>query len=61
MKAELLKLAYAQMYDYMSESGGGQREFDCLIFLIEEGTIDSFEELEKYGISKRPRRRLMSR
>ncbi len=50
MKQELLDLAYAQMKDYVYDCS--QREFDCLIELIEDGTIKTFEQLAQYGISK---------
>ena len=47
---QLLDLAYEQQDDAY---GSSQRdEFDCLIDLIEDGTINSFEELAKYGIEK---------
>ena len=44
MMNELLNLLYGYR-DKIST-----REFDCLVALIEDGTIDSFEELAKYGI-----------
>jgi hypothetical protein len=46
MKEQLLALVYEQEEDYIEEVG--QREFDCLVALIEDGTIDSVEELQKY-------------
>jgi len=49
MKEQLLALAYEQE----DEFGSSERdEFDCLIALIEDGTISTFEELAKYGIEK---------
>jgi hypothetical protein len=49
MKEQLLALAYEQE----DEFGSSERdEFDCLIALIEDGTINTFEELAKYGIEK---------
>jgi hypothetical protein len=44
MKEKLLELAY----EY--EDGFSDRDFDCLIALIDDGTINSFEELAKYGV-----------
>lgn len=47
MKEQLLALAYKQE----DEFGSSERdEFDCLIALIENGTINTFEELAKYGV-----------
>ena len=49
MKEQLLALAYEQE----DEFGSSERdEFDCLIALIEDGTIGTFEELAKYGVEK---------
>ena len=49
MKEQLLALAYKQE----DEFGSSERdEFDCLIALIEDGTINTFEELAKYGVEK---------
>jgi hypothetical protein len=45
-KEELLALAYEQEQEYVEEVG--QREFDCLIALIEAGVIDSETELARY-------------
>ena len=45
MKEQLLALAYEKEDE---EFGSSERdEFDCL---IEDGTIDTFEELAKYGV-----------
>lgn len=50
MKEQLLALAYKQQDDVY---GSSQRdEFDCLIALIEDGTINTFEELAKYGVEE---------
>ena len=50
MKEQLLALAYKQQDDVY---GCSQRdEFDCLIALIEDGTINTFEELAKYGVEE---------
>ena len=49
MKQQLLDLAYKQE----DEFGSSERdEFDCLIALIEDGTINTFEELAKYGVEE---------
>lgn len=48
MKEQLLALAYLKEDDYVEEVG--QREFDCLIALIEDGDISTFEELALYGV-----------
>jgi len=49
MKEQLLALAYTQE----DEFGSSERdEFDCLIALIEDGTINTFEELAKYGVEE---------
>lgn len=44
MKTELLKLLYTQRDEFSA------REFDCLVVLIEDGTISTFEELAAYGV-----------
>ena len=50
IREQLLDLAYEQQDDVFASS---QRdEFDCLIALIEDGTIDTFEELAKYGVER---------
>ena len=49
MKEQLLALAYEQQDEFGSSVGA---EFDCLIALIEDGTIDTFEELAKYGVEE---------
>jgi hypothetical protein len=48
IREQLLALAYEQQDDVYGSSQ--RREFDCLIALIEDGTINTFEELAKYGI-----------
>ena len=50
MKEQLLALAYKKEDEVF---GSYHRdEFDCLIALIEDGTIDTFEELSKYGVEE---------
>ena len=48
MKEQLLALAYDKQDEVFANSE--RDEFDCLIALIEDGTIKSFEELSKYGV-----------
>jgi hypothetical protein len=43
---ELLNLLYTQRDEFSA------REFECLVALIEDGTIGSFEELAKYGVEE---------
>jgi hypothetical protein len=50
IREQLLALAYEQQDDVYGSSQ--RREFDCLIALIEDGTINTFEELAKYGIEQ---------
>jgi hypothetical protein len=50
LKQQLLDLAYDQQDEVYGASE--QREFECLIALIEDGTINSFEELAKYGVER---------
>jgi hypothetical protein len=50
MKEQLLALAYKQEDEVFGSSE--RDEFDCLIALIEDGTIDTFEELAKYGVEQ---------
>jgi hypothetical protein len=49
MKEQLLALAYEQQDEFGSSD---RDEFDCLIALIEDGTINTFEELAKYGVEQ---------
>jgi hypothetical protein len=48
MKEQLLALAYQQEDEVFGSSE--RDEFDCLIALIEDGTINTFEELARYGV-----------
>ena len=50
MREQLLELAYARQDEVFVNSE--RDEFDCLIALIEDGTIDSFEELALYGVEQ---------
>ena len=48
MKDQLLKYCYKNQMEYVYEVG--QREFDCLIDLVEDGTVTTFEQLVEYGM-----------
>ena len=48
MKEKLLEYCYKNKKEYIYDVG--QREFDCLIFLVEEGSVNSFEALKEYGM-----------
>jgi len=49
---ELLAVCEKQKREYLYDTGFGEREWDCLIMLIEDGTIDTWEKLAKYGIDQ---------
>jgi hypothetical protein len=48
MKKQLLEYCYKNQREYIYEVG--QREFDCLIELVESDTITTFEQLAEYGM-----------
>lgn len=50
MKEQLLALAYKKQDEVFANSE--RDEFDCLIHLIEEGDIKTFEELAEYGVER---------
>ena len=50
MKEQLLALLYKKQDEVFLNSE--RDEFDCLVHLIEDGTIDSFEELAEYGVEE---------
>ena len=50
MREQLLALAYAKQDEVFLNSE--RDEFDCLIALIEDGTITTFEALAKYGVEQ---------
>ena len=50
MMEQLLALAYKQEDEVFGSSE--RDEFNCLIALIEDGTIDTFEKLAKYGVEE---------
>ena len=51
MKEQLLKLLYSKKSEVYAMADDPD-EFECLVGLIEDGTIDSFEELATYGVTK---------
>jgi hypothetical protein len=49
MKEQLLELLYKNQREIYAEIDG-RDEFDCLVALIEDGTISTFEALAEYGV-----------
>lgn len=51
---ELLSYCYEHKREYIIDSGSdidtAVEEFDCLIGLVEDGTISSMKELAEYGM-----------
>ena len=50
MREALLKLLYSQRSQVIADSEPD--EFECLVGLIEDGTISTFEELAEYGVEE---------
>lgn len=48
MKEQLLEYCYKHQKEYVYETG--QREFYCLVELVESDTITTFKELSEYGM-----------
>lgn len=48
MQQELLEYCYKYKREYVYDTG--QREFDCLIYLVEDNSINTFEQLADYGM-----------
>jgi hypothetical protein len=48
MREKLLEYCYQNQKDYLWNTS--QREFDCLIELVEDGDITTFEQLANYGM-----------
>jgi hypothetical protein len=48
MKEQLLELLYKKQDEVFLNSE--RDEFDCLVALIEDGTINTFEALAEYGV-----------
>jgi hypothetical protein len=51
IKEQLLNLLYKNQREIYAEPDG-RDEFECLVGLIEDGTISTFEELAKYGVEE---------
>lgn len=49
-KTELLALVEAYKAQYIADEG--YREYECLVALVEDNVITTFDELSKYGIDK---------
>jgi hypothetical protein len=49
MKEQLLELLYKNQREIYAEIDG-RDEFECLVRLIEDGTINTFEALAGYGV-----------
>ena len=47
-KEQLLEYCYANAKDYIYLTS--QREFDCLIALVEDDDVTTFEDLANYGM-----------
>jgi hypothetical protein len=50
MKEQLLELLYKKQDEVFLNSE--RDEFDCLVALIEDGTISTFEALAEYGVEE---------
>jgi hypothetical protein len=48
IKEQLIEYCYKFKEDYIYDVGS--REFDCLISLIDDDEVTSFEDLAKYGM-----------
>jgi hypothetical protein len=51
MKTQLLELLYKNQREIYAEPDG-RDEFECLVGLIEDGTINTFEALAEYGVEE---------
>ena len=51
IKEQLLELLYNKRKEFYAMCDDPD-EFECLVSLIEDGTVNSFEELAKYGVEK---------
>lgn len=49
-KEKLLEYCYNNQKDYIYITS--QREFDCLISLVEDGDVTTFEDLYMYGMEE---------
>jgi hypothetical protein len=48
LRKQMLDLLYSQRSEIIAESEPD--EFDCLVGLVEDGTIGSFAKLAEYGV-----------
>jgi hypothetical protein len=51
MKEQMLELLYKNRREIYAEING-RDEFECLVGLIEDGTISTFEALAEYGVEE---------
>ena len=49
MKEQLLNLLYSKRREVLAEADDPD-EFECLVALVEDGTISTFEALAEYGV-----------
>lgn len=52
LQKQLLDLLYSKKSEVYAMSDDPKDEFECLVGLIEDGTIGSFAELAEYGVEK---------
>jgi hypothetical protein len=52
MNKQLLDLLYSKKNEVYAMSDDPIDEFECLVRLIEDGDIKTFEELAEYGVTK---------
>lgn len=38
--------------DLVKQGMNGWREYDCLVYLVNDGTISTFDQLAEYGITR---------
>jgi hypothetical protein len=52
IQKQLMGLLYEKKSEVYAMSDDPKDEFDCLVGLIEDGTIGSFAELAEYGVEE---------
>ena len=52
LQKQLLNLLHRKKSEVYAMSDDPKDEFECLVALIEDGTISSFEELAEYGVEE---------
>jgi hypothetical protein len=52
LQKQLLDLLYSKRREVYAMSDDPKDEFECLVGLIEDGTIGSFDELAEYGVKE---------